>query len=86
MNTPSALASGSGMASPRPARTSTPGERAASTARIRSSGSTATTRGTRRASALVSSPVPAPMSTATWQPGGTSQSTAASAGGGRSRS
>ena len=39
-----------------------------------------------RASALVSSPVPAPTSTTTCAPGGTSQSTAASAGGGRSRS
>ena len=65
MNTPSALASGSGMASPRPSSASMPGERALSTARIRSSGSTATTRGTLRASTLVSSPVPAPTSTAT---------------------
>ena len=85
-NTPSALASGSGIASPRPRTTSTPGDRSCSTAAIRSSGSTATTRGTLRASARDSRPVPAPTSTATRQSAGSSQSIAASGGPGRSRS
>ena len=85
-NTASALASGSGMDSPRPSRTSSPGERRASTSRIRWSGSTAITWGTRPASARVNSPVPAARSTATWQPSGTSQSSAAAGGPGRTRS
>ena len=85
-NTASALASGRGMASPRPSRTSSPGERRASTSRIRGSGSTATTRAARPSSARVNSPVPAARSTATSHPAGTSQSSAAGAGPGRTRS
>lgn len=85
-NTASALASGSGMASPQPRRTRTCGERCASTARIRSSGSTATTCAARPSSARVNSPVPAARSTATSQPGGTSQSSACAGGSGRTLS
>jgi hypothetical protein len=66
--------------------TRTPGEFAGSTAAIRSSGSTATTRGTVRASTRVSNPVPAARSTTTPAPSGSSQSTAASGALGRSRS
>jgi len=62
-----------------------PATLARSTAAIRSSGSTATTRGTRLARARVSSPVPAARSTATWPPAGNSQSTASGAGPGRNR-
>jgi len=86
MNTPSALASGSGMASPRPCITSMAGSRARSTAAIRSSGSTAMTRGAPRASARDSSPVPAPRSMTTLGAAGSSHSTAASGGPDRSRS
>jgi len=82
-NTASAQASGSGIASPQPARTSTSGDRSASTSRIRSSGSTATTRAARPSSALVNSPVPAARSTATSHPPGTSQSSASGGGPGR---
>jgi hypothetical protein len=85
-NTPSALASGTGMASPRPAMARTPGDRAASTSRMRSSGSTAMTCPALRCSARVKSPVPAARSMATWQSGGTSQSSASSGGLGRTRS
>ena len=69
-NTASALASGSGMASPVPSRTSTSGDRRASTSRIRGSGSTATTRAARPSSSLVNRPVPAARSTATSHPSG----------------
>ncbi len=85
-NTASALASGSGMASPQPSRASTSGDRLASTSRIRASGSTATTRAARPISSLVKRPVPAARSTATSQPSGTSQSSACGAGPGRTRS
>ena len=70
----------------RPVTARTPGDRAASTARIRSSGSTAMTSGTLRCSARVNSPVPAAISTATSQSRGTSQSSASSGGPGRTRS
>ena len=85
-STASAQPSGSGMASAWPSSTRTPGDRAASTRRIRSSGSTAATCPARPSSARVNRPVPAARSTATPQAGGTSQSTAAGAGAGRTRS
>ena len=53
---------------------------------MRVSGSTAITRTARPSSARVNSPVPAARSTATSQPGGTSQSMAAAGGPGRTLS
>lgn len=85
-NTASAHPSGSGISSPQPATTRAPAERCASTARILASGSTATTCATRPRSDLVNSPVPAARSTASPQSAGTSQSSAAAAGPGRTRS
>jgi hypothetical protein len=86
ITTASTDASGSGMSSPRPSRTSASGQRAASTARIRASGSTATTRAARPMSSLVTRPVPAARSRTALAPGGTSQSSAADGGAGRYRS
>ncbi|SPM36879.1 Mycobacterium rhizamassiliense ORFan [Mycobacterium rhizamassiliense] len=86
MKTASAAASGSGIDSPRPSSAVTDGDRAANTLRMRASGSTAMTRVTLPTSVRVNSPVPAATSTATWQPGGTSQSTASGGACGRSTS
>ena len=83
MSTASTDAAGSGMSSPRPARTSASGHLAASTARIRSSGSTAMTRSARPISCLVTAPVPAARSSTACAPGGISQSSACGGGPGR---
>jgi hypothetical protein len=85
-NTASAYPSGSGISSPQPSSTRTRGDCLASTARIRASGSIATTWAARGASARVNSPVPAARSTASRQPAGTSQSSASAGGPGRTRS
>ena len=85
-NTASAHPSGNGMSSPQPSRTRTCGDCCASTSRIRASGSIATTWPARPASARVNSPVPAARSTASPHPAGTSQSSAAGGGPGRTRS
>ena len=85
-NTASAHPSGSGISSPQPSSTRTCGDCLASTARIRASGSIATTWAARPASARVNSPVPAARSTASRQPAGTSQSSASAGGPGRTRS
>lgn len=85
-NTASAHPSGSGISSPQPSSTRTRGDRCASTARIRASGSTATTWPTRPSSARVNSPVPAARSTASPHSAGTSQSSASAGGSGRTRS
>ena len=81
--TASTDAAGSGMSSPLPARTSACGQRAASTARIRSSGSTATTRSARPMSSLVTMPVPAARSRIASARAGISQSSACGGGAGR---
>ena len=83
ITTASTDAAGSGISSPRPASTSASGLLAASTARIRSSGSTATTRAARPMSSLVTTPVPAARSRTACAPGGISQSSACGGGGGR---
>ena len=64
MKTASTEASGSGMASAVAISARTPGSPAASCATIPASGSTAITSRPRARSAIVSSPVPAPRSTA----------------------
>ena len=82
-STASTLASGSGIASPRPATARTPGTDSASTARMRSSGSTATTSSARPISRRVRAPVPAPRSTTVRTGCGRTQSTAWTGGPGR---
>ena len=74
-----------GISSARPSKTSTLLSREASTARILSSGSTATTCATRSARSLVKTPVPAPISRMSEAPAGSSQSRASAGGPGRSR-
>ena len=83
MTTASTDASGSGMSSARPARTSACGHLAVSTSRIRSSGSTAMTRAARPISSLVTAPVPAARSVPACAPRGISQSSACGGGDGR---
>ena len=79
-STASALASGRGIDSPRPATARTPGTDSTSTSRMRSSGSTATTSSARPTSSRVRPPVPAPRSTIVRTGVGSTQSTAAAGG------
>ena len=84
--TASAQPSGSGIDSPRPASARAPGTCVSSTARMRSSGSIATTSSARSIRSLVNAPVPAPRSTTLPTRDATNQSTAATGGPGRYRS